>query len=60
MFDVSQVTSYSMILLCVFGALLVIGFLKGFLGGFWKSVIKLLLWVALAIAIFKFAPMVGA
>ena len=59
MIDVSQVTSYSMILLCVFGALLVIGFLKGFLGGFWKSVIKLLLWVALIVAIVMFAPVVG-
>ena len=60
MIDVSQVTSYDMILLCVFGALLLIGFLKGLLGGFWKSVIKFALWVALIIAIIKFAPILGA
>lgn len=60
MIDVSQVTSYGMILLCVFGALLLIGFLKGFLGGFWKSVIKLVLWVALIVATIYFAPVVGA
>lgn len=59
MIDVSQVTSYGMILLCVFGALLVIGFLKGFLGGFWKSVVKFVLWVALIVAIVMFAPAVG-
>lgn len=59
MIDVTQVTNYSMILLVVFGALLVIGFLKGFLGGFWKSVIKLILWISLIVAIVMFAPLVG-
>lgn len=59
MIDVSQVTNYGMILLCVFGALLVIGFLKGFLGGFWKSVVKFVLWIALIVATIMFAPVVG-
>ena len=59
MIDVSQVTNYDVILLCVFGAILLIGFLKGILGGFWKSVIKLALWIVLIVLIVKFAPVLG-
>ena len=59
MIDVSQFTSYSTILLVIFGALLILGFLKGVISGFLKTVIKFVLWVVLIIGIVMFAPNIG-
>lgn len=59
-FDVSNVSNYGDILLIVFAALLLIGFLKGFAKGFWKSVVSFLLWIGVIVVVVMFSANIGA